>query len=71
MTSLSNIPNVEEVPLQQPTSHVLPSFLNPEDHGYQVHVAASINLPIIFTCVSLPLYAKIFLIRSRTWDDRP
>ena len=69
MASLKDIPNVEELPLQPPPGSIVPNFAHPEDRAYQVYTAAAVCLPIILVFASLRLYAKVFLIRSRTRDD--
>ena len=42
---------------------------NVEPRSHQAYIVAGICLPLVLIFVSLRLYAKLCILRSRTWDD--
>lgn len=67
--SLSDISDWEHTPLQAPPQGVVPNFINPENRAHKLHAAVAVCLPVILIFAAMRFYAKIFLLRSRTWDD--
>lgn len=43
--------------------------INPSSRSDRVYIAAAICLPILLSFVSLRAYAKLRILRARTWDD--
>lgn len=48
---------------------ITPSSANVESRSHQAYVVAGICLPLVLIFVGLRVYAKLCILRSRTWDD--
>lgn len=68
MAAISGASNIDLLPLQPPPG-IVPNFVNPPDRTFQLYVVAGVCLPLILLFASLRLYAKLWLIQSRTKDD--
>ena len=57
-------------PFSPPPPGVVPSQLNPQTQGYVMITTCSVFLAIMIVFVSVRVYAKLWIIRKVTWDDR-
>lgn len=69
MPSLSDITDWEHTPFGTPPHGVVPDFVNPENRAHQLHVAVAVCLPVIVIFAAIRFYAKVFILRSKAWDD--
>lgn len=48
---------------------IAPNSTKVESRSHQAYIVAGICLPLVLIFVSLRIYAKLCILRSRTWDD--
>lgn len=56
-------------PLAKPPPGVIPNFVNPESHAYQLTITVAVCLAFVIIAVSMRLYTKQFITKSMGWDD--
>ena len=61
--------DLDLLPLEPPPDGVHPNFENPLDRSHQLFIVAGICLYLIITFACLRVYAKAYLLRSRSTDD--
>ena len=67
--SASNMPDVSKQPLLPPPPGQVSNFVSPESRAYAVYVAAGICLPLVVVFAALRFYAKLKLMKRKTWGD--
>lgn len=60
---------LSRTPALPPPDGVLSNFIDPPSRANSYIIVNSIALALMILCVSLRLYAKIWIIRSPGWDD--
>lgn len=62
-------PALAKYPLASPPPGVIPNFVNPESHAYQLIITVAVCLAFVVIAVSMRLYTKQFITKSMGWDD--
>ncbi|KAL9577510.1 MAG: hypothetical protein Q9212_006315, partial [Teloschistes hypoglaucus] len=62
-------PALAMYPLASPPPGVIPNFVNPESHAYQLVITVAVCLALVVIAVSMRLYTKHFITKSMGWDD--
>ncbi|KAL8637703.1 MAG: hypothetical protein Q9228_005053 [Teloschistes exilis] len=62
-------PALAKYPLASPPPGVIPNFVNPESHAYQLIITVAVCLALVVIAVSMRLYTKQFITKSMGWDD--
>ncbi|KAL9007966.1 MAG: hypothetical protein Q9173_006864 [Seirophora scorigena] len=58
-----------DFPLASPPPDVVQNLANPESRAYQIYAISAVFLALTISFLSIRLYAKLYIQRSRTWDD--
>ncbi|MCJ1254964.1 hypothetical protein MMC24_002780 [Lignoscripta atroalba] len=61
--------SLSSLPLAPPPPGVTPNFVNPESRTDQIYVISAVWLAFMILMMMVRMYAKFFVLRSRTWDD--
>ena len=69
MAAVRNPADLDLLPLGPSPDGVLPNFENPLDRSHQLFIVAGLCLYLITTFASLRVYAKVYVLRSRSADD--
>lgn len=62
-------PALAKYPLALPPPGVIPNFVNPESHAYQLIITVAVCLSLVVVAVFMRLYTKQFITHSMGWDD--
>ncbi|KAL8955576.1 MAG: hypothetical protein Q9193_006627, partial [Seirophora villosa] len=58
-----------DFPLASPPPGAVQNLANPESRAYQIYAISAVFLALTISFLLIRLYAKLYIQRSRTWDD--
>ena len=69
MTSPSSWAAIQDQPVRPPPPGVVPNLAHPESRAFEIHVAASVSIPLILLFAAMRFYAKLAILKRWAWDD--
>lgn len=61
--------DISQLPLAPPPPGVIPNPAHRESRAYQVYTISAVGLALMLLFVSIRIYAKLVVQKSRGWDD--
>ncbi|KAL8728135.1 MAG: hypothetical protein Q9181_005452 [Wetmoreana brouardii] len=61
--------DVNGIPLASPPPGVAQNLANPASRTYQIYIVSAVFLALTISFMVIRFYAKLYIQRSRTWDD--
>ncbi|KAL8689615.1 MAG: hypothetical protein Q9218_004757 [Villophora microphyllina] len=61
--------NINDIPLAMPPPGVTQNLAHPVSRTYQIYIVSAVFLALSVSFMIVRLYARVYIQRSRTWDD--